>query len=80
MVSYIMGQPVSRFNFKHRYIDDVLSINNPEFEKYVFQMYHVELEINNTTENNTSFFFFINGYTPVDREGRLTSHFHLLQT
>ena len=48
-------QLASRFNFTYRYIDDVLSINNPEFENYLGQMYPVELEIElNTTESNTS--------------------------
>ena len=43
-----------RFNFTYRYIDDVLSINNPEFENYLGQMYPVELEIKDTTESYTS--------------------------
>ena len=47
-------QLASRFNFTYRYIDDVLSINNPEFENYLGQMYPVELEIKDTTESNTS--------------------------
>ena len=36
------------------YIDDVLSINHPEFGNYLGQMYPVELEIKHTTESNTS--------------------------
>ena len=32
----------------HRYIDDVLSINNPEFEYYLDRMYPAELEIKDT--------------------------------
>ena len=47
-------QLVSRFNFTYRYIDGILSINNPEFENYLGQMYPVELEIKDTTESNTS--------------------------
>ena len=47
-------QLASRFNFTYRYIDDVLSINNPEFEDFLGQMYPVELEIKATTESNTS--------------------------
>ena len=47
-------QLASRFNFTYRYIDDVLSIYNPEFENYLGQMYPVELEIEDTTESNTS--------------------------
>ena len=43
----------SQFNFTYRYIDDVLSINNP-FENYLGHMYPAELEIKDTTESNTS--------------------------
>ena len=32
----------------------VLSINNPDFEKYLGQMYLPELEIKDSTESNTS--------------------------
>ena len=44
----------SQFNFTYRYIDDVLSINNPDFENYLGQMYPLELQIKDTTESNTS--------------------------
>ena len=44
----------SQFNLTYRYIDDVLSINNPDFENYLGQMYPAELEIKDTTESNTS--------------------------
>ena len=44
----------SKFNFTYRYIDDVLSMNNPDFENYLGQMYPPELEIKDTTESNTS--------------------------
>ena len=44
----------SQFNFTYRYIDDVLLINNPDFENYLGQMYPAELEIKDTTESNTS--------------------------
>ena len=47
-------QSASRFNLTYRYIDDVLSINNPEFEHYLCQMYPAELEIKDTTESTTS--------------------------
>ena len=43
---------VEQFNLTNRYIDHVLSINNPELENYLGQMYHVEL--GDTTENITS--------------------------
>ena len=33
----------SQFNFTYRYIDDVLSINNPDFDNYLGQMYPLSL-------------------------------------
>ena len=41
-----------RFNFTHRYIDDVLSLNNPRFSDYLEFIYPDELEIKNTTESD----------------------------
>ena len=54
MLSAVRKQLASRFNFTYRYIDDVLSINNPEFENYLVQMFPVEHEIKDTTESSTS--------------------------
>ena len=48
----------SHFNFTYRYIYDVLSINNPDFENYLGQMYPPELYIKDTTESNTSASYF----------------------
>ena len=47
-------QLACRFNFTYRYIDYVLSINNPEFENDLGQMYLIEPEIKDTTESYTS--------------------------
>ena len=44
----------SRSNLTYKYFEDVLSINNPEFEKYLGQMYPAELEIKDNTEGTTS--------------------------
>ena len=41
----------SWFNLTYRYNDDVLSVNNSEFENYLGHMYPVDLEIMNTTES-----------------------------
>ena len=60
----------SRFNFTYRYIDDVLSINNPEFENYLGQMYPVELEIKGTTESNTSASY-LDLLLSIGRDGQL---------
>ena len=67
-------QLASRFNFTYRNINDVLSINKPECENYLGQMYPVELEIKDTTEREHHFCF-LPGFTSVDREG--TVNFHL---
>ncbi|KAK3087493.1 hypothetical protein FSP39_006613 [Pinctada imbricata] len=42
------------FNFTYRYIDDVLSINNPKFTDYLSSIYPSELEVKETTETNNS--------------------------
>ena len=47
----------SQFNFIYSYIDDVLSVNNPNFENYLSQMYPTELEIKDTTESKISAFY-----------------------
>ena len=44
----------SQFNWTYRYIDDVLSINNPSIRDYLGAIYPSELEIKETTESNTS--------------------------
>ena len=38
------------FNLSFRYIDDVLSLNNPRFGDYVHRIYPKELEIKDTTD------------------------------
>ena len=60
----------SRFNFTYRYIDDVLSINNPEFENCLGQMCPIELEINDTTESNTSASY-LDLLLSIGRDGQL---------
>ncbi len=37
------------FNFTYRYIDDVLSINNPSFAQWLPSIYPTELKIKETT-------------------------------
>ena len=41
------------FNFTYRHIDNILSINNPDFENYLGKMDLVELEIKDMTESTT---------------------------
>ena len=60
----------SQFNFTYRNIDDVLSINNPDFENYLGQMYPPELELKDTTESNTSASY-LDLLLLIDRDGQL---------
>ena len=41
-------------NFRYRYIDDVLSINNPRFAEFLPLIYPPELEITETTDTASS--------------------------
>ena len=43
----------SQFKFTYRDFDDVLSINNPDFENYMDQIYPAELQVKNTTGSNS---------------------------
>ena len=61
-----------RLNLTYRYIDDVLSIHNPEFEHYLGQMQTVELEIKHNREHH---FCILPRLTSADWEGWLTSYF-----
>ena len=60
----------SQFNLTYRYFDDVLSINNPEFEICLGQMYPAELEIKDTTESTTSASY-LDVLVTIGRDGQL---------
>ena len=60
----------SQFNFTYRYIDDVLSIINPDFEHYLGQMYPPELDIKDTAESNTSASY-LDLLLSIGRDGQL---------
>ena len=57
------------------YIDDVLSINNPEFENYLGKMYPTELKIKDTTESTTSASY-LDLLMSIRREGQLYTSIH----
>jgi hypothetical protein len=42
------------FNFTYRYIDDVLSINDPRFAEFLPLIYLPELEVKETTDTASS--------------------------
>ena len=45
------------FNVTSRYLDDIFTIDNPEFEKHIPDIYATELQLNkaNTSDKETSF-------------------------
>ena len=60
------------FNFTYRYIDDVLSINNPSFAKWLPSIYPPELEIKETTET-TCAASFLDLHLEFDSSGKLST-------
>jgi hypothetical protein len=58
------------FNFKFRYIDDVLSLNNAKLHDFVDRIYPIELEINDTTYTDRSASY-LDLHLDIDSEGRL---------
>ena len=69
----------SQFNFTYRYIDDVLSINKPDFDNYLGQMYICRWAWDQRHDGEQHLCFLL-GFTPVDREWRSAAHFPLRQT
>ena len=60
----------SSFNFTYRYIDDVLSLNNPKFSDYLHQIYPDELEIKDTTDSRKSASY-LDIHLEMDNKGKL---------
>ena len=60
------------FNFTYRYIDDVLSINNPRFTEFLPLIYVPELEIKETTDTASSASF-LDLYLEFDDSGQLST-------
>ena len=65
-----------QINFTYRYIDDVLPINNPDFENYL----DVSRWARDQRHNGELHLCFLFGFTPFNREGRSAAHFPLRQT
>ena len=49
---------MSEFNYTPRYLDDIFTTENPEFDKHIPDIYATKLEVNkaNTSDKDTSFF------------------------
>ena len=63
------------FNFTYRYIDDVLSINNPHFSDWLPLIYPPELEIKETTDTASSASF-LDLYLEIDTNGQLSTRIY----
>ena len=63
------------FNFTFRYIDDVLSINNPNFSDWVPLIYPPELEIKETTDTASSASF-LDLYLEFDIHSHLSTRIY----
>ena len=61
---------VSQFNFIYKYIDEILSINNPDFWKLSRSDVSPKLEIKDTTESKTSASY-LDLLLSIDRGGQL---------
>ena len=72
LLSQNKKQLASSFNLTFRYIDDVLSINNNNFQNYVHMIYPSELEIKDTTESRTSASY-LDILLNIDINGKLTT-------
>jgi hypothetical protein len=60
------------FNFTYRYIDDMLSINNSRFAKFLTLIYPPELEVKETTYT-ASYPSFLDIYLEFDDSGQLST-------
>ena len=49
---------IDMFNDTSRYLDDIFTIDNPEFEKHILDIYPTELQLNkaSTSDKETSWF------------------------
>ena len=63
------------FNFTFRYIDDVLSLNNPHFSEYLHLIYPSQLEIKDTTETRRSASY-LDLFLEIDKDGRLKTRIY----
>ena len=59
-------------NESHRYIDDVLSINNSRFAEFLPLIYHPELEVKETTDTASSASF-LDLYLEFDDSGQIST-------
>jgi hypothetical protein len=70
------GKKLARsFNFRFRYIDDVLLLNNSRFGGFVDRIYLIELEIKDTTDTDRSASY-LHIHIEIDSEGWLRTQLY----
>jgi hypothetical protein len=70
------GKKLARsFNFRFRYIDDVLLLNNSRFGGFVNRIYLIELEIKDTTDTDRSASY-LHIHIEIDSEGWLRTQLY----
>ena len=47
---------IDMFNDTSRYLDDIFTIDNPEFEKYIPDIYPAELQLSKANSRQRNFF------------------------
>jgi hypothetical protein len=65
------------FNFPYRYIDDVLSINNPRITEFLPLIYPPELEIKETSD--TAYKILVSAYKLFKRSNKANLFIALVQ-
>ena len=70
-LSKFQKQKKTSCNLTFRYIDDVLSLNNPKFNDYIDVIYPKELEINTTDAPKWANYL---DHLEFDEDGRQTFH------
>ena len=63
------------FNFTFHYTDDVLSLNNSRFGDFVYRIYPIDLEINDTTDTDM-YASFLDLNLEIDSEGRIRTELY----
>ena len=63
------------FNLTFRYIDDVISLNNPKFSDHLSKIYPPELEIKETTESDSSASY-LDIFLEFDSDGHLSTRLY----
>ena len=71
---FVLQKLARSFNFKYRYIDDVLSLNNSRLGDCVDGIHPIELEIKDNTDKER-YASYLDLHFEIDKEGRVRTKF-----